>query len=77
MENDQSALDAFKKATHLKPTHALAHYELGLSYLKLKDVASAISEYHILSELNQTLATKLYDAIPEGIQTSPQNGPPT
>lgn len=69
---DQAALDAYRQALHIDPNYALAHYNLGLTYLKLGNKGSALEHYKSLKNLAtsgqkqkliQALADELFDLI--------------
>ena len=57
------AADAFKQAIKIRPDFAGAHYDLGATYLKLDDTASALKEYKILKSLDVEKANKLFNLI--------------
>src|SRR5205085_5917059 len=59
----QEAGECFKKATELKPDFAEARFNLGVSNLILGNSDSAFEAYGALKNLNQVLASRLYNLI--------------
>jgi tetratricopeptide (TPR) repeat protein len=53
----------YKEAVDLSPDFAEAHYNLGASYLALGDNESAFETYGTLKNLNQKLASQLFDLL--------------
>jgi hypothetical protein len=47
----------------LRPQLAVAHYNLGLSYVAINDKQSARKQYEILKPLNADMANELQNAI--------------
>jgi TonB family protein len=62
-ERNEDALEAFKQAVTAKPDSVMAHYQLGLTYLKIGDRQSALNEYTILKELDEQMAETLHRSI--------------
>ncbi|MEK6321360.1 MAG: TonB family protein [Acidobacteriota bacterium] len=56
---NEDALEAFRQAVAILPDSVEGHYNLGLTYLKIGDRQSAISEYTILTGLNEGRAEAL------------------
>jgi hypothetical protein len=52
-----------KEAIKLKPTHAQAHYSLGLVYASLNDKEGFTREFAILKRIDPKLAEQLYNAV--------------
>ncbi len=61
MKNE--AKEAFMQAIKIRPGFAEAHYGLGTVYVKFNNISSAFDEYKILSDLDRTLAYKLFKQI--------------
>lgn len=59
----QRAVEHFEKALELEPQFILARVNLALCYFKLSDKANVKKHYHILYELDETRAAKLYQKI--------------
>ena len=59
------AIEAYKQAIRINPDDADAHCNLGIAYLLIGDMNSALNEYKILKELDIDLANKLFDLIYE------------
>lgn len=59
-ELNETALEIFKQVAGANPESPSAHYQLGLTYLKLGDKLSAMNEYTILKDLNAPLADALH-----------------
>jgi len=59
----KDAIEAYKQAIRIYPDHASAHCNLGVTYLMVGDINSALNEYKILKELDIDLANKLFDFI--------------
>jgi len=53
------AAKAFKEAIRIKPDFAQAHYNLGLTYVALRDAKGARQELEILTRLDPKLAEQL------------------
>jgi tetratricopeptide (TPR) repeat protein len=53
----------YKEAVNLSPDFAEAHYNLGASYLALGNNESAFETYGTLKNLNQKLASQLFDLL--------------
>jgi TonB family protein len=62
-DRNQEALEAFKQAVAIKPDLAEAHFQLGLTYLKIGDRESAMNEYIILKDKNEDIARELLRSI--------------
>ncbi|MBU0701915.1 tetratricopeptide repeat protein [bacterium] len=62
-DTDKEAIEAYKQAIRIKPDFALAHCNLGLTYLHLGDSGSALDEYKILKNIDTDLANKLFNLI--------------
>jgi TonB family protein len=62
-DRNQEALEAFKQAVAIKPDLAEAHYELGMTYLKIGDRQSAMNEYIFLKDQNDAMARELLRSI--------------
>lgn len=62
-DRNDDALEAFKQAVGAYPDSSAAHYELGMTYLKLGDKQSALNEYTILKDLNSQLAEALHRSL--------------
>ncbi len=62
-ERNQEAVEAFKQAVVAEPDSVMAHYQLGLTYLKIGDRQSALNEYTILKDLSEQMAQKLHRSI--------------
>ena len=60
----REAVEPFKKAIALAP-QGIMHLNLGLTYLKLGDRASAMEQYQLLKERNSILAAQLLNHINE------------
>lgn len=60
---NQEALEAFKQAVAMKPDSVEAHFQLGLTYLKLGDKQSADYERDILEGLSKDVAEMLRRSI--------------
>jgi len=59
-QNDnENALESFKQAVAANPASSAAHFQLGLTYLKLGDKQSAMNEYTTLKGLNSMEAELL------------------
>lgn len=56
---NEDALAVFKQIAADTPESPTAHYQLGLTYLKIGDKQSALNEYTILKEMNSQLAEAL------------------
>jgi tetratricopeptide (TPR) repeat protein len=57
------AIDAYKQAIRIKPDYAEAHLNLGLTYLIIQDRGSALDQYNILKNLDNSLASRLFNMI--------------
>jgi tetratricopeptide (TPR) repeat protein len=66
MGHYKQAIESFQSATSFKPNSVLAHYNLGLALLRVRDRAAAIEQYKTLSGLSEAFATKLYGGIYRG-----------
>ncbi|MEK6409205.1 MAG: TonB family protein [Acidobacteriota bacterium] len=62
-DRNEDALQAFKQAVTASPDSPLAHYQLGLTYLKIGDKQSALNEYMILKDLNEQMAEALHRSL--------------
>lgn len=62
-ELNEVALEVFKQVVAANPESPSAHYQLGLTYLKIGDKQSAINEYTILKDLNSQLADALHRSL--------------
>jgi tetratricopeptide (TPR) repeat protein len=54
-------IEAYKQCIRINPNGYEAHFNLGLVYLELKEMVSALEEYRILISLNPVLADKLFN----------------
>jgi len=54
---------SFRQAIRLKPDYGLAYYNLGITYLDLKDKNKALEQYRVLQRIDQARAQKLYAEI--------------
>lgn len=61
------AAKAFAEAVSLKPEYASAHFNLGATYVALRDRGAALKQYRILQPLNTDLARNLYNGIYKGM----------
>jgi tetratricopeptide (TPR) repeat protein len=61
--NYPEAVNSFKQALRINPTHTWAYHLLGLTYVALGDKASALKQYEILKNLDDSLAKKLKEFI--------------
>ncbi len=52
-----------KQAIRIDPDYALAHYNLGIVYILLKDRGSAMEQYKILKKLDTERANRLFNLI--------------
>ncbi len=57
------AIEAYKQAIRIKPDFAEAHLSLGAAYLMVGNRGAALDEYAILKELNEELASILFDLL--------------
>ena len=53
------AVEAFYQSIKINPDYPRSHYNLGLTYLRMTDRASAIREYEMLKGLDSELAQEL------------------
>jgi len=51
-DQDEAAMNAFKKAIELNPANAAAHHQLGILYREQGDFESALGAYHNALELD-------------------------
>jgi len=58
-----NAIEAYKQAIRINPDYALAHYNLGVTYILIGDTNAALNEYKILKELDIDKANELFDLI--------------
>ena len=63
LNRDREAVEQYRQAVRLKPDYSLAHYNLGISYIKMGNRNGAMEEYRILQRLDQDQARKLYGQI--------------
>ena len=56
----KEAIEAYKEAIKINPNYAEAYFNLGVSYIMLKDGPSAYEQYKKLLELDPQLAEELY-----------------
>ena len=59
------AIEAFKQAIRINPDDAIAHFNLGFTYLILKNTGAAFEQYKILKTLDKEEANKLFNHIYE------------
>ena len=59
----EEAIAAFKQAIRIDPDSALAHHQLGLTYLFSDDGSSAREQYKILKTLDSEKAQDLFNYI--------------
>ena len=57
------AITAHKTAIRIKPDDAWMYYGLGISYLMAEDRKSALEQYKILKDLDESLADELFNEI--------------
>ena len=62
-ERNEEALEVFKEVATANPESPSAHYQLGLTYLKIGNKQSAMNEYMILKDLNEQLAEALHRSL--------------
>lgn len=62
-ERNEDALEVFKQIAASNPESPSAHYQLGLTYLKIGDKQSAMNEYNILKALSPQLADALHRSL--------------
>ena len=63
IERYDEAIAALKQAINIRPNYAEAHYNLGRTYLITGDTKSALNEYKILKDLDQSRANTLLKQI--------------
>ena len=59
----KEAIESYKQAIRIDPDFALAHANLGLTYLLLNDRGSAMQQYKILKKLDTEMANELFNEI--------------
>jgi tetratricopeptide (TPR) repeat protein len=63
LDRMQDAIRFFNKALELEPTNDEAQYYLGTVYIKMRDQASALTQYNQLRAANSPRAERLYNEI--------------
>jgi tetratricopeptide (TPR) repeat protein len=53
------AVEAFKQAIRMKPDFGKAYYNLGRTYMSMKNRDAAVEQYNILQNLDQDWADRL------------------
>ena len=53
------AIEAYKAVIQLKPNLAGAHYNLGITYVKINDQENARRQHELLKPLNAAMASQL------------------
>ena len=59
----KEAIEACKQAITIKPDDAIAHANLGVTYVLVNDSVSALEQYKILKNLGSEMANKLFNFI--------------
>ncbi|MDC4226065.1 MAG: tetratricopeptide repeat protein [Candidatus Manganitrophus sp.] len=59
----REAVEMLKRAVSLRPYYPEAHFNLGVTYIGLKNQAAALEEYKILSDINRKRAERLFGLI--------------
>jgi len=62
-ERWHEAIGSFQKAAEVKPNDAKTRYNLAIAYVRVDDIAAALSEYERLQALDGQLAGRLYQEI--------------
>jgi tetratricopeptide (TPR) repeat protein len=57
------AVQAYQQANRNKTDYASAHYNLGVSFVALRNRNAALEQYRILQRIDSTRATKLFNQI--------------
>ena len=57
------AVVAYQSAIRNKTDYASAHYNLGMSYIALRNRNGVLEQYRILQRIDTTRATKLFNQI--------------
>jgi tetratricopeptide (TPR) repeat protein len=57
------AVQSYQSAIRNKTGYASAHYNLGVSYVALRNRNAALEQYRILQRLDTARATKLFNQI--------------
>ena len=57
------SMASFREAIRIKPDYALAYYNLGVTYVNMRDRTRAMEQYRILQRMDRARADKLLAAI--------------